>query len=168
MLDTFINEKHSRGEANEDEQYPAHLKEYIERWEYIVKTKENPAKNKTQSEKNRKVQDSVTGVARPAGTAKGTKPRGSTRKGNEKELGATNLVKRGKEHNNPVPPTNPKVRKPDGDVDTDSDPKKLKHGGSNSVLGMMKNNAENQEKQAQHMADVMKALVGGQQVQSDF
>ncbi len=157
---------HSRGKATEAKQYPKHLKEYIVRWENICKAREDPAKTPTQSEKNRLVQNSVTGLARPAGTTKGTKTRVSTRKGNENDLGAANLVERGKKHNNPVPPKKGgEVRKPDGEIETTDSSKKPKRG---SVLGMMHSNAKHQQRQNQQMDNVMNALVEGQQVQSDF
>ena len=130
-----------------------------------MSTKEDAAKTITQSEKNRKVQDLVTGVARPAGTAKGTTPRVSTRKGNERELGTDNLVQRGKEHNNPAPPAKSKTGKVSGDDNSNSDPPKKKKRGS--IFTMMENNAESQKQQAQQMASVMTALVDGQKVQSD-
>ena len=167
LLSAYVEEKHSRGADCEDEQYPPHLKEYIVRWDYLMKTKEDSYHNKslTQSQKNRKVQDAITGVGRPAGTAKGTQARVSTRKGNERELGAETLVERGKEHNDPAPPAKTKSTR-DSDENSDSDSHKDKKKKRSSIFTMMNNNADAQKEQAQQMAMVMTALVEGQKVQS--
>ena len=166
LLSAYVEEKHSRGADCEDEQYPPHLKEYIVRWDYLMKTKEDSYHNKslTQSQKNRQVQDAITGVGRPAGTAKGTQARVSTRKGNERELGAETLVERGKEHNNPAPPANKSKPRKDSDDSSESDSHKKKKRGSNFT--MMNNNVNAQKEQAEQMAMVMTALVDGQKVQS--
>ena len=168
LLSAYVEEKHSRGADCEDEQYPPHLKEYIIRWDYLMKTKEDSYSNKslTQSQKNRKVQDAITGVGRPAGTAKGTQARVSTRKGNERELGAETLVQRGKEHNDPAPPAKTKSTRRDSDENSDSDSHKDKKKKRSSIFTMMNNNADAQKEQAQQMAMVMATLVEGQKVQS--
>ena len=98
-----------------------------------------------------------------AGTAKGTQARVSTRKGNERELGAESLVERGKEHNNPAPPAKSKSRR-NSDDNSDSDSHKKKK--QSSIFTMMNNNAKAQKEQAEQMAMVMTALVEGQKVQS--
>ena len=65
-LDNIVKHKHSDGNADDGENLPAHLTTLIELWNQIKKEAEDTrCDNLTQSQRNRVVADSVTGVTAP-------------------------------------------------------------------------------------------------------
>jgi hypothetical protein len=128
-LDNIVKHKHSDGNADDGENFPAHLRILIELWNQIKKEAEDTrCDNLTQSQKNRVVADSVTGVTAPLGIDTNATARASTTAENKR--GGSKIAER----NKTLPGA---FSGSSGDADSPDDAKKQKRAKTNDILSQL-------------------------------